>query len=159
MLQQKTLNMKLNTEHFHGQKQVTDDDFKTIVTESTCLHQVMRKCEMLTVSKEKILKRIEDLDIDISHFKSRKTPSVYISRSKVDAIDEETFKTLVKNNRTWPKLALTCGFKSSGAIKNVARRVETLDWTRAILTTDELTMTNYSWSKDVIQIQKASRND
>jgi Zn finger protein HypA/HybF involved in hydrogenase expression len=81
---------------------------------------------MLGVSKEKILKRIEDLDIDISHFKSRKTPSVYISRSKVDAIDEETFKMLVENNYTWPKLALACGFKSCGAIKNVARRVESL---------------------------------
>ena len=128
MLHQKTLNMQLNTEHFHGQKQVTDDDFKTIVKESDSLKQVMMKCKMDGgYSKQKILKRIEDLCIDTCHFKSRKIHKEYKKHNKLDAIDDETFKTLLKNNRTWTSFAMACGFESaSGGRKILTQRIEML---------------------------------
>ena len=126
-LMQKALNMQLNTQHFHGQKQVTDDDFKTIVKESTCLTQVMRKCNPYsTRGKEETLKRIEYLCIDISHFKTRKNSKPYNCRNKVDEIDEETFKTLVKKNTNWKYLSIACGYDNDGGRKFLARRIEKL---------------------------------
>jgi hypothetical protein len=127
MLHQKVDNMKLNSQHFYGQKQVTDDVFKTIVKESTCLTQVMRKCNLSSsTDKVQILKRIEYLCIDISHFKTRRTPKTYKCRNKVDAIDEETFKTLVKNNTTWRFLSIACGYDNDSGRIFLARRIKKL---------------------------------
>ena len=129
MLQQKVQNMKLNTEHFIGQKQIPDNVFKTMVGESDYLHQVLVKCKARSVTgKKTILKRIEDLCIDTTHFKPRKTQTVYNHYSKVDAIDDETFKMLLKNNRTWRNFFFDCGFKSPGGdIKKIlTRRIKTL---------------------------------
>ena len=116
MLQQKVHNMRLNTEHFFGQQPLLpDDDFKTIVKESKSVNQVMMKCKMESGgNNEKILKRISDLCIDTGHFKTRKIQNVYKPGNKVDAIDDETFKTLVKNNTTWTNLAYACGYTGDG---------------------------------------------
>lgn len=165
MLHQKVQNMRLSIEHFFGQKApIPDDDFKTIVKESTCLKQVMSNCGMNCGGvNEKILKRIEDLDIDISHFESRGTPSAYNSNSKVDAINDETFKTLVKNNMTWIKLALDCGFKSRGGIKYVARRIEmcgldTSHFDRGYNDNDKVFVVNSQY-KDKREIKKRLQRD
>jgi hypothetical protein len=121
----KAHNMKLNMEHFFGQNRVPDDVFKTIVRESDSLRQVMNKSKV--DSKEKILHRMKELNINITHFKIRKTHTAYKRYNKMDAIDDETFKILVKNNRTWRNLALACGFKSiGGGQKLLVRRIEML---------------------------------
>jgi hypothetical protein len=110
-LKQKVKNMQLNTDHFYGQQpQIPDDVFKTIVRESGSIYQITKKCNKGNgvYEKEKILKRIEDLDIDISHIKMRKPCRVY--RKIMDVIDDETFKMLVNNNRNWTKLLQACGY-------------------------------------------------
>jgi len=122
ILQQKVHNMRINTDHFYGQQlPISDDDFKTIVKESDHVYQVVRKCykSVSGTEKEKTLKRIADLDIDISHFKTRKTYT--ISGGPLDAIDDETFKMLVKDNRTWTNLAIACGYSKNGSQKIVSR--------------------------------------
>jgi hypothetical protein len=129
ILQQKVHNMRLNTEHFYGQQPpISDDDFKIIVKDSDCVSNVMRKCkESGGNGVKKILKRIEDLCIDISHFKIRKIPTKYKASNKVDAIDDETFKTLVKNNTTWKNLSQACGYTAKGnSKKKMAVRIEKL---------------------------------
>jgi hypothetical protein len=127
LLIQKVKNMQLDTQHFHGQTQVTDDDFKTIVKESTCLTQVKMKCNISTsMDKEKILKRIEFLCIDITHWKPSKIPKTYDCHNKVDAIDDETFKTLVKDNTKWRNLAMSCGYYRDGGRIFLVRRIEKL---------------------------------
>ena len=125
MLQQKVANMRLNTDHFIGQRiPLSDDDFKTIVTESDHVYQVVRKCYNTSsgTDKEKTLKRIADLDIDISHFKTRKIYT--ISGGPLDAIDDETFKMLVKDNRTWTNLAIACGYAKNS--QKIASRIDKL---------------------------------
>jgi len=122
MIQQKVNNMRLTTDHFHRQKlPMSDVDFKTIVAESDSIYQIMKKCNKShsVDEKKRILKRIEDLDIDTSHFKKRKIYTTCDSRysNKVDAIDDETFKTLVKNKTTWSKLAIACGYTWQGSQK------------------------------------------
>jgi hypothetical protein len=121
ILQQKITNMWLNTEHFYGQQpKISDDDFKTIVKESDRLAHVLRKCKMTNggSNSKKILNRIEDLCIDISHFKLRNIQREYKLSNKLDAIDDETFKTLVKNNTTWINLVHGCGYtRFSGDMK------------------------------------------
>jgi hypothetical protein len=145
MLQQKVCNMRLNTDHFYRQNQFTDDVFKTIVKESYSLSEIVRKCKT-TPSKgnyDKILERIEDLDIDISHLKQRKIRTIFKSGSKLDAIDDETFKMLVENNRTWQNLAIACGYSKGGSQK-IASRIEKLGVNtnhydeRAVIPTDKL---------------------
>ena len=129
MLQQKVQNMKLNTQHFIGQNQIPDDVFKTMVGESDYLYQVLVKCKARSVTGKKIiLKRIKDLCIDTTHFKPRKTQTAYNHCSKVDTIDDETFKTLLKNNRTWRNFFFDCGFKAPGSdIKKIlTRRIKML---------------------------------
>ena len=43
----------------------------------------------------------------------------------MDAIDDETFKTLLRNNTTWRNLLIACGFHSNGR-KYLAERIEKL---------------------------------
>ena len=129
MLQQKVQNMRLNTDHFFGQQPtISDDDFKTIVKESDYVSQVVKKCNKAVnpTEKEKILNRIEDLCIDITHFKTKRRSTAYPCCNKVDSIDDETFKTLVKNNTTWINLALACGFKRDASQNKLAQRIEKL---------------------------------
>jgi hypothetical protein len=126
LIRQKALNMKLDTQHFHGQNQITDDDFKTIVRESNCLTQVLDKCKTGNEQKEKVLKRIESLGIDTTHFPTRRKSMKYKCRNKVDAIDEEIFKTLVNNNTTWLHLSIACGYDNDNGRKYLMRRCENL---------------------------------
>jgi hypothetical protein len=122
-IQEKVRNMRLDTDHFYGQQSLIPDDvFKTIVQESDCLNQVQKKCN---ISWEKILERIEYLCIDITHFKITKKHTIK-RHNKVDAIDDETFKTLLKNNTTWRNLSIACGFQSFYARKFLAKRIEKL---------------------------------
>jgi Zn finger protein HypA/HybF involved in hydrogenase expression len=126
MLQQKVHNMRLNVDHFRGhQLAISDDDFKTIVKESTSINQVMMKCKLENGGKidDKVIKRISDLCLDISHFTTRKKYT--ISGGPLDAIDDETFKMLVNNNRTWKNLGIACGY-SNGASQKIASRIEKL---------------------------------
>ena len=127
MLQQKVTNMRLNTDHFVSRKTIiSDDDFKTIVRESASVNQIVINCNMTNgKSNEKILKRIADLCIDTKHFKTRKplTSKLY---NKVDAIDDETFKTLLKNNRTWTDFLMACGYHPYKTKKSLADRIEML---------------------------------
>jgi hypothetical protein len=127
MLRKKIQNMGLTTDHFYMQKlKISDDDFKTIIKESYSMYQIMRTFRHKHVggSEKNILKRIEDLDIDISHFKKRQIRTK--SGGKLDAIDDETFKTLVKDNRTWGDLTVACGFHSYGGKKLLISRIEKL---------------------------------
>jgi hypothetical protein len=124
-LQQKIQNMGLSTDHFYMQKlKISDDDFKTIIKESYSVYQIMRTFKQKNVggSEKNILKRIQDLDIDISHFKRRKTKG----RGKADAIDDETFKTLVKDNTTWRDLNVACGYYGYEGSKLLTSRIEKL---------------------------------
>ena len=128
-LKQKVSNMRLSTEHFYGQQpQIPDDVFKTIIRESDCMYQIMKKCNKSNgvYDKERILKRIEELGLDTNHFKISKTRTVY--RKIMDGIDDETFKMLVKNNRNWTNLLLACGYTGhSGEQKRVmVMRIEEL---------------------------------
>ncbi len=77
--------MKLSTEHFFGQQSlISDDDFKTIVKESDCVSQIVRKCKMENGgNNQKILKRIADLDLDTSHFKTSKRTEYKLSREGI----------------------------------------------------------------------------
>ena len=130
MIQQKVDNMRLSTGHFYGQKPpISDDDFKTIVLESYSVHQIMRKCKTESGrSYKKIIKRIEDLDIDISHFKKMKKQTRYRSGGKLDAVDDETFETLVKDNTTWRNLSVACGYAGDSGLpqKKMASHIEKL---------------------------------
>ena len=96
MLQQKVNNMRLNTDHFYGQQpQIPDDVFKTIIEESDCMYQIMKKCTKShsVDEKERILKWIEDLCIDISHFKTRKPHPEYK--------DKKWTRSTTKLSRCW----------------------------------------------------------
>jgi hypothetical protein len=117
MLHQKVNNMRLNVDHFHGQllSSISDDDFKTIVLESDSVSRILMKCNMESGGNyAKIVKRIADLCIDTKHFKSRKIHAEYKHGTKVHAIDDETFKMLVNNNKTWENLAMACGYRKLG---------------------------------------------
>jgi hypothetical protein len=57
----------------------------------------------------------------------RKKQTKYKHYNKVDAIDDETFKTLLNNNSTWITFAMACGFQSvSGGRKYLTQRIEML---------------------------------
>ena len=143
MMQQKIINMRLNIDHFHGhQSLISDDDFRTIVKDSISIEQVMRKCKMdnNNNNNEKVTKRISDLCLNISHLKTRKKYTVY--GGPLDAIDDETFKILVKDNRTWKDLAIACGYSSGGSQK-IACRIEKLElntnhYDRDVVPTDKI---------------------
>jgi hypothetical protein len=75
--------------------------------------------------KEKIIKRIKDLRIDTTHLKTRK-PRTYNFSNKVDAIDDETFKTLLKNSRNLTAFVMACGFKPGKNRKFFTDRIEML---------------------------------
>ena len=53
-IKQKAVNMKINTEHFHGQNRVPDDVFIKIVSESTCLFHVTNRSNQSTVQKHAV---------------------------------------------------------------------------------------------------------
>jgi hypothetical protein len=127
LLVQKVKNMRLNTDHFVGRKPlISDDDFRAIVKESASMSQIVMKCNMTNgKSNAKIINRIKDLCIDTKHFKMRK-PQTSKLYNKVDAIDDETFKTLLNNSRTWTAFLRACGYEPSTTKKSMAGRIEML---------------------------------
>jgi len=102
----KVINMRLNTDHFHGQNQgLDDDDFIKFVKESNCLYQVMQKC----ISSGDIRRpydyynlRINELCIDTSHWKQASNPSRL-------TMGDETLKMKVQNSTSWSDLYHKCG--------------------------------------------------
>lgn len=114
-LKQKVFNMRLSTEHFYKQSRIPDDVFKIIVKESDRLTHVIKKCNMNSGSsrnyRNAILQRIEDLCIDITHFKTNKSRTAMLLSSKLEAIDDDTFRTTLKNSKMWKDFARSCGFK------------------------------------------------
>jgi hypothetical protein len=112
-LKKKTINMKLNIDHFWGPAQDLDDDiFIKIVKESDCPNRVAMKCVSVgdkSRSSKYIQRRIKDLCIDTSHWKMT---SKWIRPSKMmNSIDDETFKTIVKNSINWNDIHQKCGYK------------------------------------------------
>jgi hypothetical protein len=129
-IQEKVANMQLDIDHFYGQKSpISDDVFKTIVATSYSVHQIMGKCKTENGrSHGKITKRIADLDIDISHFKKIKKQTKYRSDCRLDAIDDETFNTLVNDNTTLRNLSIACGYSGDGGVppRKIVIRIEKL---------------------------------
>jgi hypothetical protein len=163
VLRQKVNNMRLTVDHFCGHllSSISDDDFKTMVKNSKSVHQVMMKCDMGGGGNAKrFIKRISDLCLDISHFKTRQIHTKYIFKSGdlLDAIDDETFKMLVKDNRTWKDLAIACGY-SRGGSKKIASRIEKLGVNtdhiddRDLIPTDKLFVVDSQY-QDIKQIKK-----
>jgi Zn finger protein HypA/HybF involved in hydrogenase expression len=54
----------------------------------------------------------------------RKTRSPPKFPNKVDVIDDETFKTLVKDNTKWSNLSMACGYDQAGGRNFLASRIE-----------------------------------
>ena len=118
ILHQKVTNMRLNTDHFHSQQTLIPDDvFIQFVKDSTCLTQVAQKCKSITGKYNSNSKyynsRIKDLCINTDHFKMRKKWTGGQPSRKMNAIDDETFKTIVQNSRNLLDLMLKCGYNSS----------------------------------------------
>ena len=134
-MQQKTLSMKLNTEHFRGQNPVPDDVFIKIVMENTCLFQVHKKITSVNGRKthtNATEQHIKDLDLDTSHWKNKH--NIYPKRfKKIDAIDDETFKILLQNSKNWSDFQCKCGFRSAVLRSHLVERINRLD-----LNTDHL---------------------
>jgi hypothetical protein len=132
-MKQKALNMKLDTQHFHGHKKVTDDDFIKIVMESTCCFHVVNKMFAINgiwTRRDPIERRIKDLNLDISHWKNVNKSYTYPERcKKIDAFDDEMFKTLLQNSKNWTQFVRKCGFKSTSALTNshLLKRISQLD--------------------------------
>ena len=132
-IKQKVSNMRLNTEHFHGQNRVPDDVFIKIVSESTCSFQVTNKIKSINgieTRSDLIEQRINDLNLDISHWKNMNKNNAYPERrKKIDAIDDEMFKTLLQNSKNWTDFVRKCGLKSTNGLTNshLAKRINQLD--------------------------------
>ena len=126
ILHQKVTNMRLNTDHFHSQQTLIPDDvFIQFVKDSTCLMQVAQKCKSITGKYNSNSKyynsRIKDLCINTDHFKMRKKWTGGQPSRKMNAIDDETFKTIVQNSRHLLDLFLKCGYTGSmnPVLKNI----------------------------------------
>jgi hypothetical protein len=131
-LKKKVINMRLNVDHFHvrGQFEFPDNDiFIKMVEESDCFEDIAKKC--LSVSgnhrnRAYFNRRIQDLCIDTSHWKI--TP-IHNRKKKMNMIDDETLKTILKNSINWGDLYQKCGYTSSGSetVKNtIMKRIQEL---------------------------------
>jgi hypothetical protein len=122
--------MKLNIDHFRGQSEFPEDNvFKKMVAESDCFQDIMKKCFLATGKSRNrgyFNRRITDLCIDISHWKiapiqTRNTPS-----KPMNMIDDETFKTILKNSINWSDMCQKLGYMSSSVKNNVIERIKKL---------------------------------
>ncbi len=66
------------------------------------------------------------MQLNTDHFNTQKRKIQTKSGVKADAIDDETFKTLVKDNRSWGDLTVACGFRSYTSRKTLISRIEKL---------------------------------
>ena len=125
-LHQKIENMRLNTDHISPKPpEVPDDVFIQIVKDSTCLTQVQTKCKAMKGQNywnpDYCKTRIKYLCINIDHFKMRKKFTTSKKSKKMNAIDDETFQTILHNSRSWADLFRNCGFivGNSPCTKNI----------------------------------------
>ena len=125
-LKTKASNMNLNIDHFHGQTEFPDDDvFIKMVETSDSYQDLAKKCVSASGTHRNrayFNRRINDLCIDTSHWKitsigTRSTPS------KVNMIDDETFKMIVKNSINWTDLCHECGYKSPNPKDILIKRI------------------------------------
>ncbi len=128
-IQRKIENMQLDIQHFdsssHTNCPVSDDVFIQIVKDSTCLTHVMKKCVAIkgkyTWDLKYCNKRIQDLCINIDHFKISKKMTYFRPSKKMNAIDDETFQTILQNSRTWTDFSVNCGYQRglTGNVKKI----------------------------------------
>lgn len=114
-IHQKIANMRLNTDHISPKCPVPDDVFIQFVKDSTCLTQVQKKCKAIKgfnySNPDYCNTRIKSLCINIDHFKVRKKFTTSKPSKKMNAIDDETFQTILHNSRSWADLIHDCGFR------------------------------------------------
>jgi hypothetical protein len=118
-LKQKVLSLRLDTQHFTSRNtrpDVPDDAFRDFVRESTKLSELMRKCNYCYSSRHArayCLQRIKDLRVPIKHFRLRKSPTTMKPRTstKLHAVDDESFRTLVSGSTSWFDVMQKCGYK------------------------------------------------
>ncbi len=155
-MQKKASNLNLNVDHFNEKKKDVDDDvFMKIVHESHSLYQVKKKIESVSGIKKHTTthnRRIQELGIDTSHWKKtspQKTSTARLNRlynNKIIAMDDETFKTIVKNSKSWSELCLKCGYTNTAGKKTiVARKIEMLG-----LNTNHFYHKNHTFDKDKV---------
>jgi len=118
-LKQKVLTMRLDTQHFTSRNtrpDVPDDAFCDFVRQSTKLSELMRKCNYCYSSRHArtyCMQRIKDLHLPIAHFRVRKSPANLKPRTstKLHAVDDERFRSLVGSSTSWFDLMQKCGYK------------------------------------------------
>jgi len=118
-LKQKVQGLRLDTQHFTARKtrpEVPDDAFRAFARESTKLSELMRKCNYCYSSKHArayCTQRIKDLRLPVTHFRLRKSPASMKPRTstKLHAVDDESFRTLVSGSSSWFALMQKCGYK------------------------------------------------
>ena len=118
-LKQKVLSLRLDTQHFTSRNtrpDVSDDAFCDFVRQSTKLSELMRKCNYCYSSRHArtyCMQRIKDLRVPITHFRLRKSPTSMKPRTstKLHAVDDESFRTLVSGSTSWFDLMQKCGYK------------------------------------------------
>ena len=118
-LKQKVLSLRLDTQHFTSRNtrpDVPDDAFRDFVRDSTKLSELMRRCNYCYSSRHArayCLQRIKDLRVPINHFRLRKSPTSMKPRTstKLHAVDDESFRTLVSGSTSWFELMQKCGYK------------------------------------------------
>jgi hypothetical protein len=120
-MKQKVLSMRLDTTHFtprNTRPDVPDDAFRGLVRESTKLSDLMRKCNYCYSSRHArayCVQRIKDMCLTTVHFKVRKSPASIKPRTstKLHAVCDENFRTLVGASSSWFNLMQNCGYKQS----------------------------------------------
>ena len=117
--------MKLNCDHFHSKCEVSDDVFIQIVKDSIYLTQVMKKCNTDKQNYNSNLhyykSRIEKIGINIDHFKIIRKYTKNQPSKKMNAIDDETFQTILHNSRNWTDFMRNCGYTRNGMRGNVKK--------------------------------------
>jgi hypothetical protein len=86
-------------------KQISDDELRALVRNSNTYAEISRTAgvKICGASKALLATRIIALNIDTSHFTSRKT-------DKLSKTTDADFAAHVCSARSWPELALLCGY-------------------------------------------------
>jgi hypothetical protein len=129
-LKKKVFNMKLNIDHFRGQIEFPDDDvFIKMVEDSDCLKDIVKKCVSATGKprhRTYFNRRIKDLCLDTSHWKITPIRTMNCTSKPMNMIDDETFKTILKNSINWTDLCQKCGYAASSVKHIVSKRIKKL---------------------------------
>jgi hypothetical protein len=117
---------------------ISPQDFAHHVRHATTWNELGVRCGLeknefgkvrITDKLSMLQEKVHNMRLNVDHFmKPRYTGNDEVKFSnKVETIDEETFKMLVKNNTTWMSLAVACGYKSRRGIKYLVNRTEMLE--------------------------------